>query len=316
MKKTIGALAILTLGVGLALVPTTARAACAGAVSFGQISSGHPSCSAGGYCYVTSSGLRTNASIQGTFWMMGNGNTAVGVGIDNGNQGNLDWIPDLGFGGGVALNGTWQAGPAGSPDGCPDTLGAVSAMAIGLSDIDASTGVATFAAACVKRDGGAATEFDYNTIVPLTNIDLKPIAKPSITASTRVGDNSLVTVGSPNFASIFYTDNSPSCSLTNVIKQYDVWVKEVARDGAPPVDRNTPGNWVLGNTCNVGGPCQVTVDCAATNCDAFLAVSPRFDSGFGTLRVGANSTRTQAGQTLATPPKPKSIKKIAAPDHR
>jgi hypothetical protein len=316
MKKTIGTLAILTLGVGLALVPTSARAACAGAVSFGQVSGGHPQCSVGGYCYVTSSGLRTNASIQGNFWVMGNGNTTVGVGIDNGSQGNLDWIPDLGFGGGVALNGNWQAGPAGSPDGCPDTLGGFSSMALGLTDIDASTGIATFAAACVARNGGAATEYDYNTIVPLSNIDLKPIAKPTITASTRVGDNSLVTVASPNFANIFYTDGSPLCTLAAVIPRYDVWVREVARDAAAPVDRNTPSGWVLGNTCNVGGPCQVTVDCAATNCDAFLAVSPRFDSQFGTLRVGANSTRTQAGAILATPPKPKAIKKVAAPDHR
>jgi len=304
----------LTLGLGLVLAPAPARAACAGAVSFGQISGGHAACSPGGYCYVTSAGLRTNASIQGTYWMMANGNTAVGVGIDNGNQGNLDWIPDLGFGGGVALNGTWQAGPAGSPDGCPDTLGAVSAMAIGLTDIDATTGVALFAAACVKRDGGAATEFDYDTIVPLTNIDLKPIAKPTVTGTTRVGENALVTIASPNFASIFYTDNSPSCSLNNVIKQYDLWVKEVARGAAAPVSRNTPGNWVLGNTCNIGSPCQVTVDCQAVNCDAFLAVSPKFDSGFGTLRVGANSGRMQAGQNFATPPKPKAIKKAEPGD--
>jgi len=312
MRSTLG-LTLITLGVAFVLTASPAHAACAGAVSFGQISPGHPECTAGGYCYVTSAGLRTNASIQGTYWMMGNGNTAVGVGIDNGNQGNLDWMPDLGFGGGVGLNGTWQAGAAGSPDGCPDTLGSVSAMVVALTDIDATTAIAYFAAACVKRDGGAATEFDYNTIVPLRNIELKPIAKPTITA---LGDDTLVTVASPDFANIFYTDNSPSCTLNNVIKQYDLWMKEIPRGGPAPVDRNTPGNWVLANTCNVGASCQVTVDCLATAnyCDAYLAVSPKFDSGFGTLRVGANSAPLKP-RILATPPRPKSIKK-AAPDAR
>jgi len=312
MKKTIGTFAFLALGVGLALVPAPARAACSGPVSFGQNSGSHPECSVGGYCYVTSGGVRTNASIQGNFWAIAAGNPTVGLGIDNGNQGNLDWLPDLGFGGGVNLKGDWLVGPSGSPDGCVDTLGAGSAMAVGLSDISSGTpATGFFAAACVTRNGGAATEFDYNTVVPLTNIDLKPIAKPAITGSTRVGNNSLVTIGSPNFASIFYTDNSALCTLNNVIKQYDVWVQQTARDGAAPTDRNLSPAWVFGATCNIGTPCPVTVACATTNCDAFFAVSPHFDSNFATTRVSPNSFRTQAGENLANPPKPKSIKKAA-----
>jgi hypothetical protein len=310
MKKTIGTIAFVALGI--ALIPSAANAACAGLVSFGQISGGHPQCSAGGYCYVTSGGIRTNASIQGNFWIIGAGNTTVGVGIDNGNQGNLDWMPDLGFGGGVALNGGWQVGATGSPDGCPDTLGAGTSMAIGLSDIDGSAANGFFAAACALRDGGAATEYDYNKIVPLTNIDLKPIPKPVISGSTRVGENTLVTIAPPNFASIFYSDGSPACTVNNVIKQYDVWVQQTTRNGAAPTDRNV-GGWTLGGTCNTGSPCPVTVICSGgpgTSCDAFFAVSPKFDSGFGSARVSPNSFRTQAGSNLAAPPKPKTIRKM------
>jgi hypothetical protein len=310
MKKTIGTIAVLALGV--ALIPSAARAACAAGVTFGQISSGHPQCGPSGYCYVTSGGVRTNASIEGNYWILGAGNTTIGVGIDNGNQGDLDWLPDLGFGGGVGLNGNWQAGGAGSPDGCPDTLGAGTSMVVALADISSGTpATGFFGVACALRNGGAATEYDYNTIVPLTNIDLKPIPKAAIVNSVRVDQTAVVTIGAPNFSSIFYTDGSPACNLNNVIKQYDVWVQQTARGGAAPTDRNTSGGWILGNTCLAGQNCPVTVACTGGgDCDAFFAISPKLDSGFGSSRVSPNSTRTQAGQNLATPPKPKTIKKM------
>ena len=313
MKKTIGTLALLALGVALVLAPAPARAACDGAVTFGQNSNGHPECGLSGYCYVTSPGLRTNASIQGNFWAVGAGNTTIGVGIDNGNQANTEWMPDQGFGGGVGLKGDWLASAGGSPDGCIDTLGAGSKMAFAFSDIDATNGVASFAAACVTRNGSAATEFDLTTIVPLTNIALKPIAKPVIANSVRVANDSLVTIASPDFASIYYSDGSPGCAIGNVIKQYDVWVQQTARDGAAPANRNTSAGWVLGNTCNVGNPCNVNVSCTGSTCDAFFGVSPRYDSGFGATRVSGNSVRVQAGQTLANPPKVKVIQKQLAP---
>jgi hypothetical protein len=318
MKKTIGTIAVLALGV--ALIPSAARAACALPVTFGQNSGGHAGCG-GGYCYVTSGGVRTNASIQGNFWGVGAGNPAIGPGVDNGNQGNLDWMPDQGFGGGVGLKGDWLVGPSGNPDGCIDTLGAGGAMAIGLSDIDGSAATGFFAAACVTRDGTAVTEFDYTKIVPESHIDLKPIPKPVISSSTRIGENTQVTIAPPNFDSIYYSDGSPSCAINNVITRYDVWVQQTTRGGAAPTDRNTAAAWVLGATCAAGQPCNVTVPCAGgpgSSCDAFFAVSPKFDganvvpanAGFGTGRVSPNSFRTHSGSNVATPPKPKTIKKM------
>jgi hypothetical protein len=102
--------------------------------------------------------------------------------------------------------------------------------------------------------------------------------------------------------SIFYSDGSPGCAIGAVIKQYDVWLKQVARNAPGPIDRNqTTGAWTLGNTCMIGSSCVVTTSCGTVACDAYLAVSPRYDSGFqtgeapGKARVGPNSTRVQAG---------------------
>jgi len=87
-----------------------------------------------------------------------------------------------------------------------------------------------------------------------------------------------------------------------VIKQYDVWLKQVARNAPAPTDRNqTTGAWTLGNTCTIGSSCVVTTGCGTVSCDAYVAVSPRYDSGFqtgeapGKARVGPNSTRVPAG---------------------
>lgn len=303
MKKTIGTVALFALGLAFVLVSAPARAACGDGPGFGQQSSG----CGGGFCYVTSPGLKTSTSIQASFWAVGAGNTAGGAGIDNGTFPDDQWLIDFG-GSNYAIAGSWSQDTG--IDGCIDTLGNGSKMAISFTDIDASNGAAFFAAACVTRDTSAGFEIDYSNIH--TNIELKPIAKPVIASSVRVGNDSLVTIASPNFSSIYYSDGSPGCAIGNVIKQYDVWVQQTARDGAAPSDRNSSTGWVLGNTCNVGAQCVVNVACTGTNCDAFFAVSPRYDSGFGSTRVSVNSTRVQAGQNLANP-KVKVIQKQLAP---
>jgi hypothetical protein len=295
-------------------------------VTFGQTSPGHPSCGNGGlgYCYVTSAAGQGRSTIKGNYWIVGAGNPTNGAGVDNGTQpaapGVADFLPDEGAPN-LYLKGDWTDGRV---DGCVESVPlAQNAMAVGLSDVDGSAATGFFAAACVKRDPTVGVEYDFTTINPLTNIELKAIPKPTITGSTRVGEGSQVTIASPNFAPIFYSDGSPNCTIANVIPKYDVWVQQVPRGGAAPGDRNLPTAWVLGNTCNTGSPCQVTVNCGGgpgSNCDAFFAVSPKFDvggvggapGGFGSQRVSPNSTRTQAGQTLATPPKPKTIRKVDA----
>jgi hypothetical protein len=226
----------------------------------------------------------------------------------------------LGFGGGVALNGGW--GQNASIDGCVETVASPQKMVVALSDVDASNTSAFYAVACTTRNGGAATEFDFNNVGG--NILLKALPNAAgtkqvnIVSTTRgAGPNfdTQITVGSPSLASIYYSDGSPGCAIANVIKQYDVWIKQVARNAPAPTNRDAAaGAWTLGNTCNVGTNCVVTTACGGTNCDNYVAVSPRLDSGFQMTRASGNSTLVQAGPVLATPPPFKVIKKAGSGD--
>jgi hypothetical protein len=157
-------------------------------------------------------------------------------------------------------------------------------------------------------------------VVALSDVDA------SGASVVQVGNEAQITINSPSFTSIYYSDGSAGCVISGVIKQYDVWLKEVGRDAPAPTDRNqTTGAWILVNTCNIGSSCVVTTSCGTTVCDAYLAVSPRYDSGFqtgdapGNARVGPNSTRVQAGLLSAgavpdgPPGVPLTLDKGAAP---
>src|SRR6185436_18352568 len=164
-----------------------------------------------------------------------------------------------------------------------------------------------FAAACVTRNPAAVNQFDFDFG---QNILLKTLTDKARYSTVRSGTEAQITVQSANFSSIYYSDGSPGCAIGTVIPQYDVWLSTVARGGPAPTSRDNAGAWSLAGTCNVGTPCVVTTACGATNCDFFLAVSPKFNGGFNTgdapgntgARVGGpNSTRGQAGPTLANP---------------
>jgi hypothetical protein len=306
MKTIIGTIALVALGVAFVLAPTPARAFCGTSVVFGQ---GQANC--GGYCYVQSPGTGTNASIQATFWSLDAGNPAPAVGDDNGTYADNAWLQI--FPGGLSLNGDWSAGA--TIDGCINNAGSTGKMVVALSDTDAA-GNAYFAAVCNTRNPTVTVQFDQSILSPAGHIVLKTLPAAVVTGSVRVGTEATVTVASPNFASIYYSDASAGCAINNVFPQYDLWISQVARSGpAPPNHTQDGGGWQLRGTCAVGSPCSGTTTCATTNCDAFVAVSPHYNSNFSTgeapglSRVGANSTRFQAGPTLADPPKFKPIPK-------
>ena len=302
-----------------ALASLPAGASCATSVAFGQVG---PSCTPD-YCYVHSPGVNTNASIQGTFWSLTFGNPTNGSGDDNGAGSDSNWLlpspPDH------YLGGDWGDAPF---DGCgtngPSPLS--NRMIVALSDVDAAGANAFFAAICTTRHPLSFPQFDQGNLVPPGNIVLKPIAAPVIASTAPLGNEAQITISSPSFASIYYSDASGGCGIGSVIKQYDVWLRQVARDAPAPTDRNqTMGAWTLGNTCAIGSSCVVTTSCGTVACDAYLALSPRYDSGFqtgeapGKARVGPNSTRVQAGLLGAgavpsgPPDVPLTLAKGAAP---
>jgi hypothetical protein len=296
-----------------------ARANCSTSVAFGQVG---PNC-APDYCYVHSPGLNTNTSIHGTFWSLTFGNPANGSGDDNGAGSDSSWLlpspPDH------YLGGDWGDAPY---DGCgingPSPLS--NKMVVALSDVDATGANAFFAAVCNTRHPLSFPQFDQGDLSPPANIVLKPIAAPVIASTVPFGNEARVTISSPSFTSIYYSDGSAGCGIGSVIKQYDVWLKQVARNAPAPTDRNqSTGAWSLGNACAIGSSCIVTTSCGTVACDAYLAVSPRYDSGFqtgdapGQARVGPNSTRVQAGLLSAgavpdgAPDVPLTLAKGAAP---
>jgi hypothetical protein len=302
MKKIIGTLALVAIGVALLLAPTPAGAVCGSSVVFGQ-----EGLNCGGtYCDVVSPGLNTNASIQATFWSLNAGSPTGGVGNDNGGFADDGWL--ISFGGpNLALTGDWSV--AGGIDGCATTA----AMVIAFSANNA-VGDSFFAVVCNTRNPLVTTQFNQAQLVPPGDIVLKPLPAANVTGSVRVGTEASITVGSPSVASIFYSDGSAGCAINTVIPQYDVWVKQIARSGPAPTDHSQDtGLWTLGGTCNVGSSCTVQSTCGATNCDGFVAVSPHYNSNFSTGdapgkdRIAANSVRFQAGTTLADPPKIKRI---------
>lgn len=303
MNRKIGILGLLAIGAVVLFGSAPAEAACGTGISFGNNQGG--GCGAAGYCYiVTPGGL---ATIQASYWSLGFGNPTAGLGTDNGTWGSSNWIVDFGFGGGLTIQGDWTEST--TIDGCPnnDANAATAKMVVQFSDVAA--GQAYFKTVCTQRVTSAVTQFDMRDNVG-GNITLQPLGKAVIANSVRAGNEANVTIASPNFASIFQGDGTPSCTLSGVIPQYDVYKKEVARNAAAPTDRNVgSGAWTLAGTCNVGQNCPVTTTCGSTNCDAYFAVAPRYADGFTPTRVGANSTRVQAGPVLAEPPDFKVIKK-------
>jgi hypothetical protein len=302
-----------------ALAAAPARAFCTASVPFGQVGA---NCTPG-YCYVHSPGQNTNTSIMGAFWSLTFGNPAVGLGDDNGAGSDSSWLlpspPDH------YLSGDWGDAPY---DGCATNGPAplTNKMVVALSDVDATGATAYFAAVCTTRHPLSFPQFDQGSLVPQGNIVLKTIAAPVIAGTVPAGNEARITVSPPSFGSIYYSDGSAGCGIGSVIKQYDLWLKQLARNAPAPIDRNqAAGGWTLANTCAAGSSCVVTTSCGTVACDAYLAVSPRYDSGFqtgdapGNARVGPNSTRVQAGLLSAgavpdgAPGGPLTLAKGAAP---
>lgn len=302
------------------MVSAPAHAICGSAIGFGQ-DAGSLNCG-GTYCYITSPGVGTQASVEATFWHFGTGNPNTGTGDDNGTYPDTSWLRGP-YPGGISMSGDWAASP--QINGCPDPVTPIpnQRMVAQFSDTNAAGTQAFMAIACVQRLPANRTQFDFAKVNQ--NIALKAIPKTVISNTVRVGNEAQITVASPDYSTLVYTDGSSNCNAAALIPQFEVWLKQVARNGAAPADRNSTATdggapWVLAGTCTIGAPCTVTTTCGATNCDFFASVAPKYNSGFNTsdangggARLSPNSNRGQAGPTLATPPDFKVVPKKPAP---
>lgn len=310
MKKSIRAIGIAALGAAALLLPVSADASCDSGVFFGSY-------------YSPITGTSNGPSLRGSFWMMGNGNPVLGAGMDNGNtQETGTWIePYASLP--LAMTSAW--GEVTTYDGCPDSLGAGSSMAWALSDLD-GTGNMVYAVGCSTRVGTAFVEFDMTNPPGCTNtgcglpLALVPAPKATISGTSRTAGQATVTVASPNFAPGFYGDGTPGCAQNLVITGYEIFKQEVTRNAAAPTNRDATGGWTSVGTQNIGVPFNFNTACVG-DCDVYVSVMPRYNSGFDTgepatgtvRRVGPSSTRVQAGPIIANPPKPRiaNPKKVA-----
>jgi len=309
MKKITRFLGLALVGSIALLLPVKAHASCSGAIVFGSY-----------YTQVTNTS--NGPSLRSNFWAFDasaptavptSGNPALGSGNDNGAITETDqWLrvlPPLG----TVLTGDWGGSAF---DGCPDTTLNVAnqRMVLSFSDVD-GLGNPTFAVACVQRLPAAANQFDYDTVGAA--IALVPLPKAVISNTVRTGSEANITVQSPNFGTGFYTDGSSGCTAATVIPQYDVYKQQIARNAPADNTHDTSAVWTLVGTANVGSPLSFTTTCTTTNCDVYVAVSPRYLNNFSTgeaatpgspIRLGLNSTKLQAGPVLAdTPGKGKKI---------
>jgi len=299
MKKSIRVLGIALVAIAALLLPLNGQAACESGVFFGSY-------------YSQILGTTNGPSLRSSFWAMGGGNVLTSAGIDNGPVAETgDWMHPYGSMP-IALLSAWGANV--NYNGCIETLLQPSSMAYGLSDVD-GTGNMVYAVGCATRINTAFTEFDFTNPPGCTSgcapITLVPAPKALVTATSRQGTQAQITVGSPNFAPGFYGDGTAGCAMNLVIPQYEVFRKEIARNGAAPADHDT-STWVSSGIFNIGTPAIVNTTCAS-DCDVYVGVLPVYNSGFKTGepatgaadRLGPNGTKVQAGPILANPPKPR-----------
>jgi hypothetical protein len=258
------------------------RASCTGAfVSFGQLTK---ACTGGtAYCYLRSPGLDTTASILGSFWSLGYGNPAPGLGNDNGSRSAGEhWL--FGESSGIYLAGYWNDPGV---DGC--IAGEIPSgetseiMAMELSDTDIFNQEGFFAAAAVARHPASNPEFDFSGGIQ-RDIVMAPIPLPKIGVATFSASSQ--PVYPQDVSPGFYSDGAVTQS--QVIVGYRVYYQE----GIPPPNRRRSAWTAFSPVVPLGQP-YVRSDCFC--CGGWpmimtFAVSLVFADGFETDYLSRQKT--------------------------
>ncbi|HEX5045130.1 MAG TPA: hypothetical protein VFV75_19705 [Candidatus Polarisedimenticolaceae bacterium] len=273
------------LGAGLIsiamLVAGPARASCM-SMSFGQLT---PACDGGtAYCYLRSPGMNATATILGSFWSLGFGNPAPGMGSDNGT-----WAPEeqwlRGTPAGIYLAGGWEDPRV---DGCiagqipPGESAEI--MTVAVSDTDVFNKEGFFAAAAVSRHAAAQTQFDFAQWIQ-EDILLAAIPLPPLGAGPT---GALVQpVRAQDVEPGFYTDGA--AVLSQVIVGYRVYYRDALY---PPQDRHRSAWSVFSPVVPLGQPYSVSrcFCCGENGYILHFAVALVFANGFETEYVSRSRT--------------------------
>lgn len=267
-----------------------------------------------------------SANAQVSFWALGAGDPAVGVGFDNGaydmvGAGLYFYGYGVGEGGNpnysffyaATIEGSWDGG---ATDGCPGDGAGNACMCLLITDEE--NGAGTFAITGGFADANVNTFMnregttDGGAIENNAPIVLLPIPGPTIVGSNRDGTTNDVTftinVPSAAIASDYTQDAALGCDCSPV--GYKVYQSVVGRGGMPPMGRDL-ASWTempqadgmaqpaLGTP--LGTEVSLTSGCGGSDSDVYLTTQLIFDSGFATSTVSANSTRVECGPSLANP---------------
>jgi hypothetical protein len=268
-------------------------------------------------CYATENGPAISDNFSGTFWALGAGDPAFGLGIDNGDWDVANWSKKVAAGTyQYASFLTLSAGELGSEpgppptwsfaaDGCITDAGTTAGVIDGgecscMLLTDEWDGVGYFAVLSNFTDVGSGT-FDMIPTTTdaggFTTIKLEPLARPNITGSTRVDEalaivNFSVDVGALP-ASAIQQKGGCDCLIG-----YQVYSYRTGRGGLAPTGRSSfctaPGQtdcWDLAAGTDGGAQpvtpangqkavAQVQVDCdEAAQEDLYLSTMLVLDPG-------------------------------------
>jgi hypothetical protein len=312
MKKQLTRLVIGGATLALAMmIMSSAQAACTSDRTFGT----YPSAGAcGAYCYINSPGMNTAATMEGFYWVLGEGETRNSGGyMFDGTGGSQPWhIPNPFPDGNDPFPGGWSLTTTvnnGQTVGCPSPDPTVFVF----SDISQDGGSALYGLAAVVEDLLNFLNYDIGLAGTMT---LQPIPDLGVVDVQISTDTLTVDLNwTPNASDAFTTSTAAIPTVDTVVTGWNIYKQEVPAGNAPPTDRtNDPAIWELVGTAagSAANSAVVTFSCAATN-QVFLALAPDLDNGFtSTAYVGGNSTRVECDPNVAEPA-PRKQKTIERP---
>ncbi len=244
----------------------------------------------GVYTYVRSPGLDSPATYKGSFWALGFGNPANGVGHDNGSlapwDGASGWLHQY-PGVPTYLFGDWGSDPR--IDGCAilQPVAQPSRTVVMLTDQNRAGQIGYYAAACVQV--GQAGHFNFSDGLGGRDIELVPIPRPRVLAWTGLPNALDIVLDLPSTPPV---QQDGTCG-SRVITGYKIYQRMLPwmypGDGA---DRVRDADWTLaGGPFPLGAPQTIRVHPPyADEVTIYLATTLVLDSGFETGHVSQSES--------------------------
>jgi len=256
------------------------------------------------YEYAVSGDTVTDM-FAGTFWALGEGDPALGVGADSGSFPALEWLYNFGDYGYAAFVGGAPWTSDARVDGCIDATPST-CTAMQLTDINPESGEPVFALLTAEKNNFANYEFFSG------RIDLAPLPPVGIANSTRVGDTGVIVdvaaIDAADFSAGLYLD--PNCTgaggggvgIETFIPGVAWYAQVLPRGAQPPTDLNTAtGGWMdTGVTSLFGDAAALNIPCEGDS-DIYVSYAFLNESGIPAATVTGPGTRTECGANVAEP---------------